>query len=66
MPLKDVEARRSYEREQRRLERQELKEYREIKLNLKSCSNVNGKITALIASSAFSDLGKAIQLLGTT
>jgi hypothetical protein len=66
MPLKDVEARRSYERAQRKKERLEIRKYRAFKLKLKSCSNLDGKVNALLASPNFNDVGAALQLLVTS
>jgi hypothetical protein len=65
MPLKDVEARRSYEREQRKKERLEIREYRAFKQKLRACSNLDAKVNALIASPRFIDVGLALQLIVT-
>jgi hypothetical protein len=66
MPLKDVEARRLYEREQRKLERSELKQFREFKQKLKSCNDLDRKINALISSPSFNDVGLILQSLVTS
>ncbi len=66
MPLKDVEARRLYERSQRKLERSELKQFREFKLKLKACNNIDAKIQALVTHSTFNDVGTVLQSLVTS
>ena len=63
MPLKDVEARKQYNREARHRERVALKEYDNLKQKLKACSNLDAKVDALIASSNFADIGAVVQLL---
>lgn len=61
--MRDLEHFKQYNRKARQQERQDAKLLRTVKEKLRSCSDIANKVDTLKQSTAFNDVGLAIELL---